>query len=156
MKYLLLKTLVLFTTVFFLNIANAETTTKKHYGEELKGLKTQKIEKLLSKPEQFSKADCAVEGVVEKVCEKKGCWLTLKADGSSEQIRIGFKDYGFFVGKDIIGKRILAEGRVQVKELKPEQIAHLKSDGDDNVKKTDVSFVASGLRLVSTSTSNER
>ena len=44
-----------------------------------------------------------INGKIEECCKVKGCWMTMKlADGSD--MRITFKDYGFFVPKDIDGK----------------------------------------------------
>ena len=141
--------LILGVTLSTASAGAAGEAKQKHYGEKLQGLKAENIKDLLAMPEKYSKSNCAVEGVVEKICEKKGCWLTLqnKSEASSV-IRMSFKDYGFFVGKDIIGKEVRAEGQVQVKQLSPEQIAHLKSDGADIQSKTDITFVASGLELL--------
>jgi hypothetical protein len=63
-----------------------------------------------------------VEGEIVEVCQKKGCWMTLKKDDGST-IRVTFKDYGFFVPKDAAGKRAVLEGlayydSVSVKSLK--------------------------------------
>lgn len=50
-----------------------------------------------------------VTGEVVQVCQSKGCWLTLHtSDGNS--VRVTFKDYGFFVPKDIAGREVLMEG----------------------------------------------
>ena len=43
------------------------------------------------------------------VCKKKGCWMKVeKSDGTL--MRVTFKDYGFFVPKDIAGKNVIIEG----------------------------------------------
>lgn len=53
-----------------------------------------------------------VEGTVDKVCKVKGCWMTVKTtDGKT--MRVTFKDYGFFVPKDIAGKQVVFEGVAQ-------------------------------------------
>jgi len=45
-----------------------------------------------------------VEGTVEDVCKMKGCWMKVKT-GDGQTMRVMFKDYGFFVPKDIVGKK---------------------------------------------------
>jgi len=63
-----------------------------------------------------------VEGEIVEVCQKKGCWMTIKKDDGST-MRVTFKDYGFFVPKDAAGKRAVMSGlayydSVSVKSLK--------------------------------------
>src|SRR5258705_12398736 len=50
----------------------------------------------------------AVEGKVADVCQMKGCWMVL-TDGT-RTVRTTFKDYGFFVPKDLAGRTFGAEG----------------------------------------------
>ena len=43
------------------------------------------------------------------VCQAKGCWMTLPtADG--KQMRVRFKDYAFFVPKDLSGHEVVVSG----------------------------------------------
>jgi hypothetical protein len=43
------------------------------------------------------------------VCQAKGCWMTLPtADG--QQMRVRFKDYAFFVPKDLSGHKVVVSG----------------------------------------------
>ena len=46
---------------------------------------------------------------VKEVCQKKGCWM--KVDMGKEEAMVRFKDYAFFMPKDISGKSIIAEGK---------------------------------------------
>lgn len=68
-----------------------------------------------------------VLGTPAKVCEKKGCWLTLK-DGERE-VRVTFKDYGFFVPKEIVGKKVVLEGTVKEEEVSEKDARHYAKDG---------------------------
>lgn len=67
------------------------------------------------------------EGVVKQVCEKKGCWMTLEEGGQS--VRVFFKGYSFFVGKDLVGKRVKAEGKLLRKTQSVAEQQHLLEDG---------------------------
>lgn len=103
--------------------------------------------------EKYRDKDILIEGDVKKVCEKKGCWMQV-SDGKTE-IRMTFKDYGFFVPKDAIGARVVAQGRVIEKvESVKDQKHYLKDagapkDAIEAIKdpKSTKSFVASGLKL---------
>src|SRR4051812_2901393 len=48
-----------------------------------------------------------VAGTIADVCTAKGCWLVV-TDGS-RQMRVMFKDYAFFVPKDIFGQHVLLQ-----------------------------------------------
>ncbi len=49
-----------------------------------------------------------VKAEVVDVCSAKGCWLVLK-DGEAE-VRVRFKDYGFFVPSSLKGRTVLVQG----------------------------------------------
>ena len=44
-----------------------------------------------------------LQAQVASVCQVKGCWMVLDLGGGT-QARVTFKDYGFFVPMDIVGK----------------------------------------------------
>ena len=50
----------------------------------------------------------ALQGKVADVCQMKGCWMVL-TDGT-RAVRTTFRDYGFFVPKDLAGRNVVAEG----------------------------------------------
>lgn len=103
------------------------------------------IEKFKSKNE---KGSVLVEAKIDKVCQKKGCWMTLK--GKSNEMRVIFKDYGFFVPTTIAGKSVLVEGTMKEEKLTLEETKHFVADeGGDPSKVTearsDYQFVATGV-----------
>jgi hypothetical protein len=49
-----------------------------------------------------------VEATVAEVCKMKGCWMVLTEGDLA--VRTTFKDYGFFVPKDLPGRVVAAEG----------------------------------------------
>lgn len=88
-----------------------------------------------------------VRGIIEEVCQMKGCWMTLRNDEGAN-IRVTFKDYGFFVPKDISGREVIIEG-VANKEMLEEDIArHYAEDGGkeyDESMRNSITFVANGV-----------
>ena len=54
-------------------------------------------------------AQVKLVGKASAVCQAKGCWMTLPtADG--KQMRVRFKDYAFFVPKDLSGHDVVVSG----------------------------------------------
>ena len=68
-----------------------------------------------------------VEGTVEAVCQMKGCWMNMKL-ANGEDMRIRFKDYGFFVPKDASGKTAVIEGAAYYTTTSVEDLRHYAED----------------------------
>ncbi|MEP1033119.1 DUF4920 domain-containing protein [Ekhidna sp.] len=88
-----------------------------------------------------------VRGVIEEVCQMKGCWMTLKNEDGAN-VRITFKDYGFFVPKDISGSEVIIEGIANEEVLEEDVARHYAEDGgkeyDESMRNT-ITFVARGV-----------
>ena len=92
---------------------------------------------------------------VTNVCQAKGCWMTLNLDDESE-VMVKFKDYAFFVPKDIKGKDVIINGKAYVKEVSVEELQHYAKDAGKTEKeiakiteaKRTYSFEADGVLLV--------
>ena len=91
---------------------------------------------------------------VNSVCQAKGCWMTLDL-GDEQEVMVKFKDYGFFVPKDISGKEVIINGKAYVKEVSIDVQRHYAEDAGKSleeiaaiteVKKT-FSFEADGVLL---------
>ncbi|HLW32668.1 MAG TPA: DUF4920 domain-containing protein [Aequorivita sp.] len=64
---------------------------------------------------------------VKEVCQKKGCWM--KMDMGEKEAMIRFKDYGFFMPKDIAGQEVIVEGKAYIEEMSVEDQRHYAEDG---------------------------
>ena len=66
-------------------------------------------------------------GEVKEVCQAKGCWMTLNLEDGKE-VMVKFKDYGFFVPKDIAGKEVIINGLAYVDDMPIEEQQHYAED----------------------------
>jgi len=64
---------------------------------------------------------------VNDVCQAKGCWMTLNLEDGNE-VMVKFKDYGFFVPKDIADKQVIVNGKAFVSEVSVEEQRHYAED----------------------------
>ncbi len=69
-----------------------------------------------------------VTGIATQVCAKKGCWWMLGGDKPTEKIRITAAEYGFFVPRQIKGKKATVSGILEVKHMSKEEAQHLADD----------------------------
>jgi hypothetical protein len=92
------------------------------------------------------------KSTVNSVCKSKGCWMKLDLP-KEEEVMVKFRDYGFFVPKDIEEKEVVVNGKAFVAEMSVEDQQHFaedagKSSGEiaaiTEPKKT-LSFVAEGV-----------
>ena len=78
----------------------------------------------------LSKTDSAqvkVEGVIKRICQKKGCWMYVDL-GEETEMLVQFKDYEFFVPMDAIGDTAIIEGLATFETKTVEWLKHEKED----------------------------
>lgn len=96
----------------------------------------------------------AFKAKVNSVCQKKGCWMRLDA-GENKEIFVKFKDYGFFMPKDLAGKEVLVNGYAFVEETSVEDLKHFAEDAGKSeeevaaITKSEMtySFIADGVLI---------
>lgn len=93
------------------------------------------------------------EAKVSEVCQAKGCWM--KLDMGFDEIKVTFKDYGFFMPKNIAGEDVIVEGVAFIKEMSVEEQRHYAEDAQKSEEeiaqitepKKTYSFEARGVLL---------
>lgn len=81
-------------------------------------------------------ADVKIEGKVLDVCPKKGCWLSLEMPDKSV-VFVKFKDYGFFVPLEMIGKTVVLEGQAKKIETSVAELKHYAEDAKKSKEEID-------------------
>ena len=98
------------------------------------------------------KMPAKVEGTVESVCKMKGCWMNVKT-GDGQVMRVSFKDYGFFVPKDIVGRTVVMEGTAETTTTPVSELRHYAQDAGKSKEEVEkitepekaLTFVADGV-----------
>ena len=98
-----------------------------------------------------------IRATVESVCQAKGCWMNLVSnDAPGAEMFVKFKDYGFFMPKDISGKEVILEGKAYVEETSVDELRHYAEDEGKSEEEIaqitepvkEVKFMATGVRLL--------
>ncbi|MBT8195608.1 MAG: DUF4920 domain-containing protein [Bacteroidia bacterium] len=84
-----------------------------------------------------------VTGEVSAVCKKKGCWMKMNM-GDADDMRITFKDYGFFVPLDCDGKTAIMEGKAFIQETSVDDLRHYAEDAGKS--KEEIAAITEPLR----------
>ena len=77
-----------------------------------------------------------LKGTALTSCTKKGCWMTVDI-GKGDQMRVTFKDYGFFVPKDLNGEQVVLEGSLQRKVSSVEEQRHYAEDAGKSAREVE-------------------
>ncbi len=113
-------------------------------------------------PEMLAKLGAAdsvavkVKGRVDAVCQNKGCWMKLTDGKDASAMMVQFKDYGFFVPKDIAGREVIIEGYAYRAVTPVDELRHLAEDAGKSKEeieaitepKEELKFLASGVLLL--------
>tara|TARA_R110002012_G_scaffold64308_1_gene169028 strand:+ start:17217 stop:17723 length:507 start_codon:yes stop_codon:yes gene_type:complete len=92
---------------------------------------------------------------VNSVCQAKGCWMRLGLDNDQE-VMVKFKDYGFFMPKNIADKDVIINGKAYVTEVSVDEQRHYAEDAGKTEEeiaaitepKRTLSFEADGVLLI--------
>jgi hypothetical protein len=90
------------------------------FGDSVLDNNIRNVDAMLVMMQKNPRMKLKVKGVIEDVCKDKGCWLTIKLP-NRETMRVTFKDYGFFVPKDIKGKEIVIDGIAKIDSISIEK-----------------------------------
>jgi hypothetical protein len=131
----------------FAVVVNAE-----QYGAPIESKSPMSLQDAIKQLETKSKTDVVVQSKVDAVCVVKGCWMALT--DAANDVRVTFKDYGFFVPSSIIGKTVLVEGTLEKVVMSLEDTKHyVKDAGGDPATvtqpRTEYRIVASGVQVKS-------
>ena len=151
-----MKSLFLSLLPFFLVFSAEAKQAKSSFGAQISTKKSLDLETVIANYKDYKGKKVVVSGKVKKVCEKKGCWMSVES--GKAQVRTLFKDYGFFVPKEIMGKVVKLEGQLVQKTLKPAEVRHfMKDEGQPasavkkiKKSKTVFQFVAEGVQILGT------
>jgi hypothetical protein len=68
-----------------------------------------------------------LEGNIKEVCQVKGCWMMVGVNDDVD-MRVRFKDYGFFMPKDAAGTTVIMEGMAYTDTTSVDELKHYAQD----------------------------
>ncbi len=129
-----------------------QAQAQEKFGKKINDKSAVEASQLPGKMGDKESMNVKVTGTVESVCQAKGCWMKVKMD-NGETMRVTFKDYGFFVPKDIAGKTVVVEGVAEKKTTPVSELRHYAKDAGKSKAeiaqitdpKNELAFVADGV-----------
>lgn len=136
---------------------NADPSQPLSFGEKITSDGALTYSDLLTQMEGKEKVDAKVTGKVTSVCQTKGCWMIITPDQEGQpEMFVKFKDYGFFMPKDIAGREIIMEGFAFTEVTPVDELKHYAEDEGKSEEEiaaitepeTQYKFEASGVLLL--------
>ena len=132
-----------------------ETGQPQSFGEAITADNAITFADMMTKMEGVDSMPVKVKGKVDAVCQAKGCWMNIKDDMAGEMF-VQFKDYGFFMPKDIAGREVIMEGYAYRETTPVDELRHYAEDEGKSKEeieaitepKEELKFMASGVLLI--------
>lgn len=137
--------------------ATDPTKDGKHFGAIITSDNAITYDALMPKMASIDSMPAKVKGTVSSVCQKKGCWMTIVSDQSGKpDMRVTFKDYAFFMPKDLAGKKVVVDGFAFVETTSVADLRHYAQDAGKTQAEIDaitqpkreLSFEAKGVVIL--------
>jgi hypothetical protein len=123
MKKILILTII--TSIFW--SCDSSIGQQRNFGEKVDPSGAIQMADMMKQMQSKESLVATVEGKVSSVCQAKGCWMKIET-GTGESIRVTFKDYGFFVPKDLSGSTIIMKGVASYNVTSVEELRHYAED----------------------------
>ncbi len=96
------------------------------YGAQPRGGDAVALADVAKTPAAWADKPVRVRGVINSVCQKRGCWMVLQDGG--HDVRVRFRDYAFFVPLDVAGRDAVIEGTAKVQVTTEAMRRHYAED----------------------------
>lgn len=114
------------------NTTESVTSEAEYFGAQITEDGALPVAELLSKMEGKDSLRIKVVGVIDEVCQKKGCWMDVAIDEDGENyLFVKFKDYEFFVPKNAAGQEVVMEGVAYLDTTTIEELKHYAKDAGE-------------------------
>ena len=152
----------IFLSLSFLACKNQESSSQTlsdgvHFGETIDSTEMISYDNLLNQMIEVDSVESKIYGRVSSVCQTKGCWMRIVSDVDSTQsdMFVQFKDYGFFMPKDLAGKEVIMLGKAYRETTSIDDLKHFAEDegvpAEEIAKitepKIELKFMASGVKV---------
>jgi len=155
----MLKNLIpgIFAGLLLAACGTSQNTAQKSFGTAVTADQAITYDELLPKMTAVDSMPAKVTGKVHEVCQKKGCWITIVSDQpGTPEMRVTFKDYAFFMPKDLSGKKVVIDGYAIVETTPVDVLRHYAEDAKKSQAEIDaitepkreLAFEAAGVLIL--------
>ncbi len=141
------------------NTAPTETpsVSMEYYGDTIKTDNAKSVDETLMSLKSSDSLMTTVTGYVTTVCQMKGCWMMLSQNPTDTTgLFVKFRDYGFFVPKDLGGSKVTIEGKAFKQVTDVDELRHYAEDEGKSAAEIakitspqeEMKFMANGVAVI--------
>lgn len=134
--------------ILLLVLSFSASASERVFGAGANKAEVVSVQTLLAQPQNYIKGEVTVEGVVDKVCMKRGCWLSFKVDDGNPSFIVKVRDGDMVFPMSSIGKKAYATGVLVEQNLDVENTRkYLAHRAMENKLEFDPGSVTQGMTL---------
>lgn len=137
--------------------AENPTMSMEYYGDTIQTADAKTVEETLMGLKTSDSTITSVTGYVTGVCQMKGCWMILSQHpDDTTGFFVKFRDYGFFVPKDLSGSKVTIQGKAYKEITAVDELKHYAEDEGKSAAeiakitapKEEMKFMANGVAVI--------
>lgn len=116
-----------------------ENVSYASFGDSITADNAISSEEMVSKYENLEQGDTIdvkFTGIIENVCQKKGCWMNLKLN-EDQTAFVRFKDYGFFMPFNAAESEAIVNGKAFISVVSIGELKHYAEDEEKSQEEID-------------------
>jgi hypothetical protein len=136
------------------NGASSDDSNWEYFGDSITLEGATDVSELPALMKGKQMAEFKLSGTIVECCQKKGCFVKLDM-GAGQMLRVGFKDYAFFMPLESSGSRIVMQGVATYDTTTVDALRHYAEDAGKSKDEiaaitepeVELVFEANGVRL---------
>jgi hypothetical protein len=136
---------------------STSTPALEFFGEKIDTSASTSVNATLDALKTKDSLEAKVTGYVTGVCKVKGCWMMISQNPTDTTgLFVKFKNYGFFVPKDLTGSKVTIAGTAFKSITSVEELKHYAEDEGKSAEEIakitspseELKFMANGVALI--------
>lgn len=120
----------------------------QNFGPKFDASNSVTVQQVLAKPTEFLAKPFTVQGKIDAVCQKKGCWMQFETAADQPTFRLKVKDGDMVFPVSAKGKNAFAHGSLKAKPMSLEQTkTYLKHRAEEQGEAFDPAAVTTAVTL---------
>jgi len=137
--------------------ATSPAQSLEYYGDTIQTESAKSVDETLLGLKSNDSLITTVSGYVTGVCQMKGCWMILSQNPEDTTgFFVKFRDYGFFVPKDLSGSKVTVQGKAFKEITAVDELKHYAEDEGKSAEeiakitapKEEMKFMANGVAVI--------
>jgi len=143
-----MKKIGIFALVLALSSLSTLSFASQSFGPKFDTSQSVTVQQVLAKPTEFLAKPFTVQGKIDAVCQKKGCWMQFETAADQPTFRLKVKDGDMVFPVSAKGKNAYAHGSLKAKPMSLEQTKiYLKHRAEEQGEAFDPAAVTSAVTL---------